>query len=126
MKKELHELKTQMDAMAIQFTAIAAGLNGAAAAGADTDPEAGNEADTGDQHFAALKTQMDEMRAELDSLKNHSADDKPENTVSPEQFTALQTAFESLQKKFSEALQEQPGTAAGDHVSDGEDLSKYI
>ena len=41
-------------------------------------------------------------------------------------FTALQTAFDDLNAKFTAALQEQPSTPAGDHVGDAADASNLM
>lgn len=118
MKKEQFEkLQAQVNAMAEQFTAITAGLN--------TANEEGGE-DTGDQRYTALEKQITELQAKVEKLSEAGTADQEGETVSLETFNQLKASFDALQKSFNEAVQEQPGTDGGDHVSDGENLQDYI
>jgi hypothetical protein len=71
--------------------------------------------------FAALKQSHEEL------LQKFNASPKPaEEKPAADALKTLQEQFNSLEKKFTEALKEQPGTDGGEHFNADGDLSQYI
>jgi len=114
-KQLLESMKSQLDALTQQFKELK-----------PAKPSADDGSDKSDQ-FSVLADQLaafDTRFAALESkLEN---DDSSESVISVEQFNTLNESLTSLTTQFNAALQEQPGTPAGEHTGDADNLDEYV
>jgi predicted nucleotidyltransferase len=113
-KELLLKLQTQVSALADQFNALDAKVNGDSSDGADT----GSDTDTvTTEQYEAAQAKITQLEADLEQAKKGSID---------------VTAFDALKKQVSElttnlaaALEEQDGTDAGEHQGESVDPNEY-
>ncbi|WP_289283318.1 MULTISPECIES: GPO family capsid scaffolding protein [unclassified Methylophaga] len=74
------------------------------------------------ERFAALEAEIKELK---DAKASHKGGEQA-STVDAEAFNKLQTKFDELTKQFKAALEEQPGTNAGEHEGDSFKADDYI
>jgi hypothetical protein len=121
-KKNTEALMASIAALSESLTAFTKNIDGKPDGEKKPDAE-DKPVELSAERFAALEAEIKDLKSSITA--NNEGQDKT-STVDAEAFNKLQTQFEDLAKQFKSALAEQPGTDAGDHVSDGEDDSVYI
>jgi hypothetical protein len=119
-KATAEQLQAQIDSLAAQFKQA---LPGTPAADDPADPAVDNALD---QRFTQMEAAIAELKTQIAEFTSGDDSDNTDQTVSIATFTELQNSFNELAKQFKDALQEQPGTDAGEHISDDDDLSAYV
>ncbi|AWX99520.1 hypothetical protein A8139_05575 [Marinomonas primoryensis] len=119
-QEETEMTKEQYEALSSGLTALTKRFNTAFPEGEQAP--AGNETPTMEEQVIALTAQV----KKLTDKQGTPPKDEPENGVSKEEFSQLQTALTTLTEQFTAATKEQLGTNGGEHDGDGKDLSAYI
>lgn len=82
------------------------------------EAEAGEGDDAADK-FEALANQVAAIEAKINK-------DDDNGDIDPQAFAKVQNALTALTEKFNAAVQEKPGTDAGESTGEGEDLNAYL
>lgn len=124
-KDDLNKIQASLTALTERFNAAFPAANHQ-----DTTQQQSNQSAPESEQLSGLAEKLDAFSARLDVLEGKKpAATETENTaasIKPEEFKALQDGLTKLTEDFKAALNEQPGTDAGDHVNDGEDLNAYV
>ncbi len=112
--------KKQLEALQAKFTTLSEQIN--AFMSSENTPNTKREGEHTSEFATAA--QVTELTEKLSQLEAKLAGDA--NSETDVKFAALQTAFDDLSTQFKSAIEEQPGTDAGEHDGDGEDLSAYV
>ena len=123
-KKTIEQLQAQMTALTAKFNQAFPGDKAPETAAAGAGHDAGKEPGTAEE-FNALKAEIADLKKQVETFTAKDKTDT-EKTVSVETVEALKTELSTLTESFNAALQEQPGTDGGDHLSGDDDLNQYI